>query len=93
MALRCEKMAKKAPAIRAAISKELSSQGMPQERIAEILGISQGAVSQYINKQRGSDLFVVGFQNEIKEISRKLVAEKADLEKEICAICKKIEAI
>ncbi len=92
MALRCEKMAKKIPAIRAAIAKELASQGVQQERIAELLGVSQGAISQYINKHRGRDLFVAGFQNEIKEICQNLVKDKAVLEKEICALCKKIEA-
>lgn len=93
MSLRCERMAKKIPAIRSAISKEFASRGMPQERIAEIIGVSQGAVSQYISKQRGRDLFIVGFQNEIKEICKRLVKENADLEKEICIFCKKIEAI
>jgi hypothetical protein len=86
-------MAKKIPAIRAAIAKELVNQGIQQERIAELLAVSQGAISQYINKHRGRDLFVAGFQNEIKEICQHLVKDKAVLEKEICALCKKIEAI
>lgn len=80
-------MAKKIPAIRAAMAKEMIGQGMSQEQAAKLLGVSQGAISQYINKQRGRDLFVAALQPQIKEICRRLVIEHSDLEKEICNLC------
>jgi predicted transcriptional regulator len=42
------------PAVRALIAKELiEEQGLKQEQVAEILGISQSAVSKYSRKVRG----------------------------------------
>lgn len=90
MPLRCEKMAKKIPALRAAMAKEMVSQGMPQEQVAKLLGVSQGAISQYINRQRGRDLFVAALQPQIKEICQRLQREHSDLEKEICNLCRNL---
>jgi predicted transcriptional regulator len=83
--MKCEIMAKSMPGIRALIAKELASQGKTQEDIAKMLGVSQGAVSQYANKLRGNKISAESLQ--VKEICRRLLEEKADLEKEICGLC------
>jgi len=41
------------PAIRALVAKELEDQGFSQDQIAEILGVSQSAVSKYSRNVRG----------------------------------------
>jgi len=41
------------PAIRALIAKELEDQGLTQDQVAEILGVSQSAVSKYSRNVRG----------------------------------------
>ncbi len=42
------------PALRAAMAKELISCGMNQKEVAELIGISQPAVSQYVRDLRGA---------------------------------------
>ena len=58
--LPCEVAAKSVvPAVRALIAKELmDEQGLKQDEVAEILGISQSAVSKYSRKVRGRALKV-----------------------------------
>jgi len=52
------------PAVRALVAKELEDQGLNQEEVAEILGISQSAVSKYSRKVRGCAIRV----DDIEEI-------------------------
>lgn len=82
---RCEIAAKRIPAIRAMIARELASQGKTQEEIARILGVSQGAVSQYSNRIRGRKELAENLH--IKDICRRILQENSDIEKEICALC------
>ena len=54
MILPCEVAVKSViPAIRALVAKELEDQGFSQDQIAEILGVSQSAVSKYSRNVRG----------------------------------------
>lgn len=52
------------PAVRALVAKELGDQGLNQDEVAEILGISQSAVSKYSRKVRGCAIRV----DDIEEI-------------------------
>jgi hypothetical protein len=52
------------PAIRALVAKELEDQGFSQDQIAEILGVSQSAVSKYSRNVRGRAIKV----DDIEEI-------------------------
>ena len=60
----CEVTAKVIPALRAMIVKELTdSYGMTQTEVAERLGITQAAISQYLRNIRGRQ---IPFEREIK---------------------------
>ncbi|MDY6770837.1 MAG: helix-turn-helix domain-containing protein [Candidatus Nanohaloarchaea archaeon] len=42
------------PALRSFVAQELDSRGYSQDEIAELLEVTQPAVSQYLNEQRGA---------------------------------------
>lgn len=90
--MKCEFMAKQLPGIRSAVAKELKKGGMTQESIAEVLGVSQGAVSQYLSSQRGSK-FESKIEPVVRELCLKILRDRTKLENEICIFCKKIESI
>lgn len=81
------------PHIRAGLSVELSKLECTQEEIAEMLGLTQAAVSQYISGKRGKI-------EELDETTQHLIEELAsgvynrevsDLRGRICTICKHIQ--
>ena len=43
------------PAIRKGLAVAMKKEGLDQKKIACLLGVTEGAVSQYINHKRGSD--------------------------------------
>ncbi len=62
------------PAIRSALSKELSGR-LPQKQIAQMLGITEPAVSQYIKGKRGTKVkFDEKIKTEIQIIAEKLMS-------------------
>lgn len=84
------------PAIRSLIARNLiENHSMKQTEVAEILGTTQSAVSQYLKQKRGDQLTnVLGSLPDVQEAIEKLVAEitsKDTQEKEsvktICSIC------
>ncbi len=82
------------PTIRHYLIKELIEKyGLVQSKVAEILGITQPAVSQYLRMKRGKR--IIEIDEKIKEEISKLAAEiglgkKLNVEKEICRICRMI---
>jgi predicted transcriptional regulator len=90
--MKCEKMAKQLPGIRASVARELKKQGMTQAAISKSMGVTQGAVCQYLNRQRG---FKSNSELEplIKELCSKITRDRYNIEKEYCEICKKLEGI
>ena len=82
------------PTIRFYLIKELAEKyGLVQSKIAEVLGITQPAVSQYLRMKRGRRIMEV--DKRIREEISKLAAEiglgkKLSVEKEICRICRMI---
>ncbi len=73
MIITCEMAAKAiVPTIRAMVAKELSeSYKMKQKEIADLLGLTQSAVSQYLGNMRGRALNIEGVQ-EIETIVKDL---------------------
>lgn len=88
MIIPCE-MAVKAiiPTVRAMVAKELShSYRMRQDDIASVLGITQSAVSQYLNNIRGKALNIEGVkevETVVKDIAYILI-NKSPTQKIIC---------
>jgi len=98
---KCEIMAKKVlPSVRVAIVKELTEKyKMNQSEIAERLGITQPAVSQYLNKIRGTNYIKVvrslDLSDLVKDISEKIASEKykdENFSKIYCMVCAKVSS-
>ncbi len=81
------------PVLRAVLAKELSADGMSQKEVADVLGISQPAVSQYLRDLRGArnhfssdeELF-----SRVKNMCRKIKTNEiggTELKKEMYAVC------
>lgn len=77
------------PYIRAGLARELAKQGLTQETIAEKLGLTQAAVSQYISGKRASEgvfdehalVLVKNLATDIGE------GDPVNLQKRVCTIC------
>jgi len=80
------------PAIRAKLAMRLKEQGLMQRDIAEILGLTAPAVSQYMSGKRASD-YTVGAEYD-KYINRALKYVETRPEKAkaaVLAICEKVQ--
>jgi len=53
------------PALRSALTKELKAQGRSQKEIAQLLNVTEPAVSHYVNEKRATK---VAFNDAIKEL-------------------------
>ncbi len=70
------------PGLRRELANAMSSKGRSQKRIAELLGITEAAVSQYVKHKRASE---VEFQPEtLAEISRSAERIAGDPESMVC---------
>ncbi len=95
MSVSCEKMVKYVvPWIRKELAISLvRDYGMPQVRVAEILEVTEAAISQYLSSKRGSDI-KIDDENVIQKI--KMSAEtlssgrNSRISREICSLCKLI---
>lgn len=69
----CEIMVQKVlPAIRAELARNMMIEhNCTQQKVAETLGLSRAAVSQYVSEKRGAE---VDFSDETKEIIKDLAA-------------------
>ena len=69
----CEIMVQKVlPAIRAELARVLMVEhNCTQQKVADILGLSRAAVSQYVSEKRGAE---IGFSDETKEVISNLAA-------------------
>jgi uncharacterized protein len=79
------------PAVSAGLAKRLAKEGLSQSQIAEKLGTTRAAVSQYLSGKRGTELRL-GPKSKAKvaEIARKLAKEGAsdsELSLAMCGIC------
>lgn len=96
MLMPCEVMIKSfLPAIRASITKELSSQHKwNQIDIAKELGVTQAAVSKYLSGKYANSIKTLEDTKEVKKIGRELAlkistkkASKAEVVDHICTSC------
>ena len=78
------------PTIRAELAKELVKMGMSQKDIAERLGITQSAVSQYIKDKRGKGIPInKDVRKGIKVLAKQVMVEQTPNETipGICMVC------
>ena len=92
----CEKASRSVlPAIRSIISRELMNiYGLKQRQVAELLGITQPAVSQYIRESRGSKVSLMekyeSLMDKIDDLSSDLVSgnlKPKEFQQRMCDIC------
>ncbi len=87
------------PSIRAMIAKELAEKhNCTQMKIAEWLGVTQAAISQYLSSKRAGKERILKIRPEIKEFVQEITLKLANGEKEkfnigeeICNICKSLK--
>lgn len=60
------------PALRRELTLELKRQGMEQKKIAEILGVTGAAISQYVHSKRASEIDLTKIKKEIIEAAKKI---------------------
>jgi len=78
------------PAIRKEIAIEMKKLGLKQNEIAQKLGLTEAAVSQYLKGKRGNDVDLdKEIKTRIKEITKKLIKDQTCLIKEINELCKR----
>lgn len=78
------------PRIRAQLTKELHQKGLAGKEIAARLGISQGAVSQYLSDKRGKGGNQLGdrVKRELQALAEEIVdGEGENLTPRVCKVC------
>ncbi len=60
------------PALRSGLAQQLKQLKMSQRRIAEALGITESAVSQYLHKKRGAEILNKDLQKELTESAARI---------------------
>jgi predicted transcriptional regulator len=75
----------------------VSNHGLNEQQTAELLGLSQSAVSRYVNKERGNMLFTIESSNEILALINQMVTtlikepnNKSEVLSLFCQTCKAI---
>ena len=73
------------PALRRELAKIfIDEHKLSQKKVAEILGITDAAVSQYVNSKRGSEVkFSKDEIEKIKKAAREIIGNEKDVMKEI----------
>ncbi|ADC66590.1 transcriptional regulator, XRE family [Ferroglobus placidus DSM 10642] len=86
----CEEVALKVlPMIRGELARELVERGLSKKEVAEILGVTVAAISQYTKGKRGV-LKDERIRENIKDLAEEIVSGKIkgdDLSRKICEIC------
>ncbi|EHP89623.1 transcriptional regulator [Methanotorris formicicus] len=90
MKTRCEVMASRViPMIRGEIARELVNRGYAKKEVAEFLGVTIAAVSQYTSEKRGATT-----SKRLKELVKEIVDDiengkvsKGNLNDRFCKIC------
>lgn len=82
------------PTARGSIAKILVEEyGYTQSKVAELFGVTNVAISQYVKGLRGGNKYIDGsthkdeFYLKIAEIAKRLDKEKTDLSVELCDLC------
>ncbi len=83
------------PAIRAELARIMLEGGLPQQQVANKLGLSKAAVSQYLSAKRGQDVsFPPEIEDKINELARSLAGNLApnDSVSGLCTVCRGIQS-
>ncbi|MFH0832542.1 MAG: transcriptional regulator [Candidatus Aenigmatarchaeota archaeon] len=84
---RCEKIIKFLPALRAFIAKELVYEYKSNQlEAAQLLGVTQSAISQYVSDKRGRTR--IRNIDEVKKSCTKIYNKESTLDEELCRLCK-----
>ncbi len=79
------------PVVKSELAKNLSDRGMSQKKVAEVIDVTQAAVSQYISKKRGGKMkLTLQMKKEISLFADRVINGKAgsnDMQKLICSEC------
>ncbi|RLG20906.1 Fis family transcriptional regulator [Candidatus Micrarchaeota archaeon] len=93
MITRCEIVSKEIlPAVRAVFAAELKKKGLKQQEVASYLGVSQAAVSYYLNMSRGARAKKLYKNKSMMKIIREAVEQiaEADNQQLFCSTCQKL---
>ena len=92
----CEIVVQKVlPAIRAELARIMIEEGLPQQQVANRLGLTKAAVSQYVSAKRGKDIsFPPNIEEKINELAKSLAGSLSanDAVTSLCAVCKGIQS-
>lgn len=77
------------PTIRKELAKVMvSDENKSQKKVADILGVSPAAISQYMSSKRGEEIvFEKNILNEIKLSAKKIIKDKTKYMQEVLRIC------
>jgi len=79
------------PCIRRELAKNMAKSGLTETKIADRIGVTTAAVSQYLSNKRGTSASFDGdIQKEIEKSAQKIM-DGSDAVKEICRICSLIK--
>ncbi|MCS7365106.1 MAG: hypothetical protein NDF54_06710 [archaeon GB-1867-035] len=87
------------PALRYLIAKELiENYGFPQISVAKALGLSQAAISYYMNSKRGQKWVSILSENEevirlIKSTAKEIAESKENVNIDLCKLCSMIREL
>ena len=91
----CEIVVQKVlPAIRAELARIMIEEGLPQQQVANRLGLTKSAISQYVSAKRGTNVsFPSDIEENINELARNLIENITpnDAVSNLCAVCKGIQ--
>jgi hypothetical protein len=88
------------PAVRSLITRELlSTYHLTQKETADLLGLTQPAISQYLRESRGFKVKLLEDQPKImkmiNDLTKEIAAEKLDakeIQSRFCSICKSVRS-
>ena len=76
------------PCLRSALARRLKKSGMRQIDIADMLGVSPAAISQYLSKKRGCGSEVEETIHEELDISAQAIVDGESIRGELCRLCR-----
>jgi hypothetical protein len=86
------------PAVKAMMAREIvANHGFNEQQTAALLGLSQSAVSRYVNKERGNMLLTIESSSEVLSLINQIIASllkepsnKSEVLRLFCETCKAI---
>ena len=76
------------PCLRSALARRLKQKGMRQIDVADLLGVSPAAVSQYLSKKRGCGSEVEETIQKELDVSSQAIMDGESIREELCRLCR-----